>query len=265
MKYKCEMVRDLMPLCVDEVASESSKKVVVEHIAECKECVEYYDKLNNEIPLDAGRTQESRTYLEVAKKIRKRKIVTRTVITLVLLLAFELLVNYAGGYRFTPRSAAELSGRLNASSKMLGDYDWGKWRFYFYNSENSYDVVTVNKHWNGWKAQDNYLVWPKYEKDEVGIINAGCMYYWTDTDKKYGIQLFPLLVKDSHVASVKVSVFNKEKTRKVEPDKLTILSFENDNDKLDNDATGQAYDAAGNVLYKLVTDKATDRWVWEKQ
>lgn len=265
MKYKCEMVRDLMPLCIDEVASESSKKVVIEHIAECKECVEYYDKLNREIPLDEGHSQESRTYVEIAKKIRKRKIVTRLTIIFAIFIVFELLVNYAGGYRYTPQSAADLSGRLNASSTLIGNYDWGKWRFYIYDSANSYDVVTVQQHWNGWKTDDNYLVWPKYPMDKGGIINAGDEYFWTDTDKKYGIQLFPIIVEDSRVARVKVSVFGKEKSVKVENNKLIILTFENKDDKLTNDATGMAYDSAGNVIYKLADDNANMRWVWEKQ
>jgi hypothetical protein len=264
MKYKCDMIRDLMPLCADNAAADASKNAVVEHIAECKECENYYSKVINEIPLNSDYPDERRGYVEIAKKIRRQKIQTRTIITLVILAVFELLINFAAGYRFTAESAASLSGRLNTSSKLAGNYNWGDWRFYIYDSANSYDVVTVNKHWNGWKAQDNYLVWPKYPSDKGGIINAGCIYYWTDTDGKFGIQLFPIIVEDPAVASVEVTVFNKTKSINAETNKLTILTFENQNPLLGNEAAGYAYDSAGNVLYKLVLSDETGRWLWQK-
>ena len=34
MKYRCDMVKDLMPLCLDHEASESSEQTVIEHLAE---------------------------------------------------------------------------------------------------------------------------------------------------------------------------------------------------------------------------------------
>ena len=42
MKYKCDMVKDLMPLCLDHEASESSEQTVIEHLAECRECSKYF-------------------------------------------------------------------------------------------------------------------------------------------------------------------------------------------------------------------------------
>lgn len=264
MKYKCDVIRDLMPLCIDDAATEASKKAVVEHISECKDCDNYYSKVMNDIPLNSQHSEESKGYLAIAKKLRRRKILTRVIITIVFCVVFELLMNYAVGYRFTAESAASLSGRLNASSELIGDYDWGDWQFYIYDSANSYDVVTVNKHWNGWKAQDNYLVWPKYISDEGGIINAGCMYYWTEKDEKFGIQLFPIIVEDTAIKEVSITVFDKTQTIEVEPNKLTILTFENSDPLLGNEATGSAFDSDGNILYQLVQSKETMRLIWQK-
>lgn len=38
MKYSCEIIRDLLPLYIDDVASQSSRQTVEEHLAECAEC-----------------------------------------------------------------------------------------------------------------------------------------------------------------------------------------------------------------------------------
>jgi hypothetical protein len=264
MKYKCDMIRDLMPLCVDDAANEVSRKAVVDHIAECKECEQYYSKVINEISVNSECLEESKGYVTIAKKLRRRKIFTRAITAFIICIVLELLLNYAVGYRFAAESAASLSGRLNASSELVGNYDWGDWQFYIYNSANSYDVVTVRKYWNGWKAQDNYLVWPKYVSDEGGIINAGCMYYWTDAYNKFGIQIFPIIAEDTDVARVSVTVFNKTQTVDVETNKLAILTIENADPLLRNEASGYAYDSEGNILYELVQSEETMRWMWQK-
>ena len=35
---ECNVVRDLMPLCIDDAASEESRKLVVDHVWECEKC-----------------------------------------------------------------------------------------------------------------------------------------------------------------------------------------------------------------------------------
>lgn len=264
MKYKCDMVRDLMPLCVDETATQTSKNVVLEHLAECKKCEKYYSNMDNEIQLDTPNTEETKGYVSIARKIRKRNLIIRLLIGFIIGITFEFLLFYGIGYRFTAESAANLSGRLNNSSKLIGSYDWGDWEFFFYSSESSYDVVTVKNHWNGWKAQDNWLIWPKYIKDNGGIIDAGSIYYWTDTDNKFGIQIIPLIVEDKEVSSVEVSVFNETKSIDVITDELNFLIFENSNRNIGNSQSGYGYDESGNILYKLVQSEETLRYKWEK-
>ena len=44
----CEVIKDLLPLYVDGVLSEDSRKLVEEHLQSCKECREYYDNLKDD-------------------------------------------------------------------------------------------------------------------------------------------------------------------------------------------------------------------------
>lgn len=106
-----------MPLCVDDAATLASKNAVVEHLAECKDCEKFYHAMINELPIEDGEAEEKKEFVAIARKIRKRKLVVRTVITIVIVAAFEILLFYSEGYRITPESAAALSGKLNASSK----------------------------------------------------------------------------------------------------------------------------------------------------
>ena len=55
MKYECDIVKDLMPLYIDDVLSENSKTFVKDHMDSCKSCKKYYEKLSNEIKIPVRR------------------------------------------------------------------------------------------------------------------------------------------------------------------------------------------------------------------
>ena len=44
---KCEIIRDLLPLCVDGVCSDESKSAVENHLSECEKCREYYESMKS--------------------------------------------------------------------------------------------------------------------------------------------------------------------------------------------------------------------------
>lgn len=50
MKIDCDVARDLMPLVLDEVSSESSKNLVNEHISECEACRNYLAGMAHVLP-----------------------------------------------------------------------------------------------------------------------------------------------------------------------------------------------------------------------
>ena len=73
MKYKCDMVKDLMPLCLDHEATEASEQTVIEHLVECKECTKYYEALGKEMKPMEEHNDKDNKYIQLAAKIRKRK------------------------------------------------------------------------------------------------------------------------------------------------------------------------------------------------
>lgn len=89
MKYECDIVKDLMPLYIDDLLSENSKKFVEDHINSCESCKNYYDKLSSEIKIPVSK--EARfsdlrpiEYLKsnLSKKIIKKVLGTTLVIGL---------------------------------------------------------------------------------------------------------------------------------------------------------------------------------------
>lgn len=70
MKTSCELIRDLLPLYYDGICSDTTKKIVEEHLAECKECSLILKKMNVSLKSTSSVRQESeeKMFSGVAKK-----------------------------------------------------------------------------------------------------------------------------------------------------------------------------------------------------
>lgn len=73
-KAECNVVRDLMPLCIDGAVSEESQRLVEAHTADCSECAGVYSEMCRALPV--METKKDKDALEhAAKNLRfKRKI-----------------------------------------------------------------------------------------------------------------------------------------------------------------------------------------------
>lgn len=261
MKYKCDVVKDLMPLCLDHEATKDSEQAVIEHLAECGECAAYYEKLGKAVMPAEEKKEFENNYRMLAERLRKRKIAWKVFSVVMSILGwcvvFACLV-YAGGYRTNSRAAVELSGRLNDSSELLGSYEWNKnCHFYFYESLACYEVVTANKSMLGWKQFDSWLNWPKWSlydgiEGETGIDVAGALCHYR-YDK--GVQLFPIMVHDARVKSVEVTCYGKTEKKMVSPEEFVLFTFDAVSGQ-SNAVEATAYDAEGKVLYRLEDQEA---------
>ena len=80
MTYPCPVIRDLLPLYLDEVLSPESMTVVEQHLAECESCRTYCEKMRSgEIKAKASpdehRTAESLKRIKVKLSRRTRRII----------------------------------------------------------------------------------------------------------------------------------------------------------------------------------------------
>ena len=75
-KITCEIVKDLLPLYVDDVLSEDSRMLVEEHIDGCSECRSYCEKLKDtgSIVLKKKNDNEKKTIKGIRKKIITKRI-----------------------------------------------------------------------------------------------------------------------------------------------------------------------------------------------
>ncbi len=106
MKHECNVARDLMPLCIDGVASEESKRYMEEHIAECTECAMTYGEMRVELPRISA--EKERAAMEQAAQQVRRKRQNRKRLLMALTALLTALVVMAGmwGYDYATHNSS---------------------------------------------------------------------------------------------------------------------------------------------------------------
>ena len=98
-KITCDVIRDLMVLCEDDVCSEDSKRLIVEHISECEECRKIYEMTNapiSEMILkevdknDEVELQAVEAFKKIKKKITFEAIMKCGVLVIILMICYSL-------------------------------------------------------------------------------------------------------------------------------------------------------------------------------
>ena len=87
MKTNCNIIKDLLPLYVDEITSKESTLLIDEHLAECKNCKEALENMKEEIRV--SNIDEKSTIKSFFKKIKRKKrisIALSVIITLILVI-----------------------------------------------------------------------------------------------------------------------------------------------------------------------------------
>ncbi len=90
MKYPCNVIQDLLPLYIDDVCSEESKKAIEEHLSECSSCKKFYDTMREteKVEMDAPDADHERkkaaSFKAVKKKMLRKQIFAAVVAVVVL-------------------------------------------------------------------------------------------------------------------------------------------------------------------------------------
>lgn len=120
MKYECNVIRDLMPLCADGIAAEESKAAVQAHIAECAACAAEWAEVQQggAVYPETAVPAETKRYAQTAKRVRRgrrRTVIAAVCVTLVLAAVGVCKGLHSVGARFTPEASALFDVRCDTS------------------------------------------------------------------------------------------------------------------------------------------------------
>ncbi len=130
MKYRCRVIRDLLPLYVDGVCSEESCLIVEEHIKECEECRNLLEEMthNSSVPRapenPANEQSKANGFRKLKKNVMKKHIVVALASFALAVASFTGIVYYLGTTVRTVKNAenikvamegGEITGKLFGS------------------------------------------------------------------------------------------------------------------------------------------------------
>ena len=96
MKISCNIIRDLLPLYAEDLASEDTRALVDEHLRECGDCTNALNEMKKSSPVPVEAAPESLN--KVKKTIRRRRVVS----VMVAVLTVITIASFVFTYLFTP-------------------------------------------------------------------------------------------------------------------------------------------------------------------
>lgn len=105
MKLDCEVIRDLLPLYAEQMASPASTELVEEHLQECEACREHLRQMQMPVPVKPE-TEPDKPLQEIRKNInRKQQRTMLAAMVLILLLAAAVVF---GSYAYSAHDPVTL-------------------------------------------------------------------------------------------------------------------------------------------------------------
>ena len=122
-KMNCEVIRDLLPLYVDDAASQKTRELIQEHLNTCPDCREDLRLMRSQVslPIDEDTQQvldKIRTHREQQTR-KKRTAIISTLSAVIFIILY--CVSFSLWYT-RPRSWAELTGLTGEPDIVTGSY-----------------------------------------------------------------------------------------------------------------------------------------------
>ena len=99
MKKECEIIRDILPLYVDDACSASSREIVEDHLKECPECAAFLEEIRASEAEDELKAEKALVISNQAKRFKRRSTAVGSVISALFMIPILvcLIVNLTSG------------------------------------------------------------------------------------------------------------------------------------------------------------------------
>ncbi len=91
----CEIIKDLMPLYIENLSSESSNKLILEHIKNCENCNEMINTLKDDIEICSKEEEDDDIMPQNLIKRIKKNIFLKSVVSVLITLALGIFIGFA--------------------------------------------------------------------------------------------------------------------------------------------------------------------------
>lgn len=245
MRIKCSVMKDILPLYVEDIACEDTRIIVEDHIDECQECKNELEemKVPKNIPIDIN----TNSFKTVKSKLLKDKLNIIIISVMLTVVVSLLAINYLTNPVYMPYSKEAVSITTKDDGTVFADFglDVANFDVEKYLSEDGsgyiYHITTWETIWSKWTNNKNIstqVLNPKgesvisiyyYQANKGGFSSKGengdLLIYGKNTIINGGVVTLPRLVLSYYflIAVALIIIFSiayfalrkKEKSRNV--------------------------------------------------
>ena len=291
MKYDHEIIRDLMPLCIDGIASPQSQEAVETHISECPDCKKEWDQMNKGIEQSVQEPLPEPTakYEETAKRVRNKNrwlLLRAAILMLAGVFSVMILGNWYIGNRYSSKSLARKFVRFSWDPEtewvteqyhLTEPCSFSELKLNYIGSITTPDrksreiFITADipgsdmiGFWSSDVNRENPLtlgMWTDggggaggFSKDEKLIMTAGTMKYQCDEKT---MDFFMFYAMDPDVRQIVVQAFGEKQIAVLSDGfgyitrEMSLTEHMAEKTTWDTLTEGEALDANGKVLYRI--------------
>lgn len=106
MTYPCGIIKDLLPIYIDDVCNEESKEAVENHLSECEKCRSYYETMKSTDDFEEKKNANSDD-MKLADSLKNMKLKINKKIRNTVLFALATVVVFIFGFNFLFNAAVK--------------------------------------------------------------------------------------------------------------------------------------------------------------
>ena len=120
MKVTCQVIRDILPLYLEDMASEDSCAMIEEHIAQCEECRSYLDEMRafGKSPVDT----DISPLLKIKSTLRKKRIQTAVLSMMLSIVLGVIAIAFLTAPEYLPYSKERMSLNQIGNGSILATF-----------------------------------------------------------------------------------------------------------------------------------------------
>lgn len=177
MKKECSVVRDVLPLYLENMVSEGTKVFVEEHLEDCADCAAELERLRSGRQIDVTETPQRERDAEAIKAVKKK--IARRILKAVAAVCLVFAVLFSAVLLYTGISYPVMKDDISLSTKTEDGYTYitletraGKSLYFESKSE---DVLNDKKEVCGQKITLYHLQYHNnFSKGRGGSMSWGC-------------------------------------------------------------------------------------------
>lgn len=181
MKVTCNVIKDVLPLYLENMLSDDSCIMVEEHIEQCQECKNYLNEMRtfNKMPVD----RNTSPLLKIKSKLRKKKIQTAIFSMMFSIMLFVITIAFLTAPEYIPYSERSVTINEIGNGSVLAQFEdtvYGYDINRYPTDDNTgyvYHITTWNSIWNRniKKSNTNNTILNPNDENVVSVY-----YYHTD-------------------------------------------------------------------------------------